>query len=79
MVLTARLKPRTPGIIAARQGDIDTFSATQGLVGHANRVQPYPQTATGYPRDSILLGGESSLSLSLCGRAAAAPLRQGRA
>lgn len=29
------------------------FSATQVLVGHANRVQPYPQTATGYPKTSI--------------------------
>lgn len=52
----------TPG------GDIDSFSATQGLVGHANRVQPYPQTATGYSRDSILLGGESSLSVPLWAR-----------
>lgn len=30
------------------------FPATQVLIGHANRVQPYPQTATGYPKTSMV-------------------------
>lgn len=49
----------------------DTLSATQDLLGHANRVQPYPQTATGSlesqesilpasPLPSVRRGGPSS-------------------
>lgn len=37
------------------------FPATQVLIGHANRVQPYPQTATGYPKTPSLLACESFL------------------
>lgn len=29
-----------------------TLAAAQVFLGHANRVQPYPQTATGYPKSS---------------------------
>lgn len=62
MVLTARLKPRPPGIIAARH-DAYTFLPRKSLVGHANRVQPYPQTATGYPKTRSCLPSEYVLFL----------------
>lgn len=79
MVLTARLKPHTPGIIAARQGGTLTLflprKASSAMLTESSPIRrpppDIPQTRS--------CSAASPPSPSLCGRAAAAPLRQGRA